>query len=703
MKRKKKRTGNDMKDNPQNSQNPQNPQEPTPRRRMPFYAWIAIVLAAGLLIYMWATSDTTSLFSGSEQEVTYDTFLTQLEAGEIDEVEIKTTALYYTLKDISKEDAQAPEATAAPTATPSSEDVGKIFAFRTIGDTGYSSYGGYDVPQSIQTTQSRKAQVYFTYLVGDEGLVDRLHAAGVTFKAVTENDTLLMIVMLLLQVVLPLVLMIWVFRSISKRMGKVGTGGGLMGGLGKSNARTVEGNSITTKFKDVAGQDEAKESLQEIVGYLHDPKKYAEVGAKMPRGALLYGPPGTGKTLLARAVAGEAGVPFLSISGPEFVELFVGLGASKVRDLFKEARQKAPCIVFIDEIDAVAKKRDNFGGNDEREQTLNQLLSEMDGFEENSGVIVLASTNRPDSLDKALLRPGRFDRRVPVELPDQGGREAILKIHVARVKTAGFIDLGAIARITPGASGADLANVVNEAALCAVRNGRSAVIQQDLEDSVDVALAGKQRKSMVISQKEKRIIAYHEVGHAITAACQKDGTPVHKITIIPRTNGALGFTLHADEDEHFLMDKDEAFAQLVSLAGGRAAEELACHTVTTGASNDIEQATKLARAMITRYGMSDKMGFVAFEQVTNPYLSADTALTCSAETAALIDKEVMELVDSAYKKALSLLKENEIRLNVIAGALMEKETINGEEFMQLMHAALPEAKAEPEAPEGEGL
>lgn len=681
--------------------NNKTPKEPNTKPRLPVYAWIAILLAAGLLVYMWISPSPFST-SGKETEVSYDTFLTQLENGEIDAVEIQTSVLYYTLKE-AEETTGTEDVQPAPTATPVPTDPEKIFGFRVMGGTS----GTYSYGSQTMTTQTKKTQQkYYTYLVGDEGLVDRLHEAGVTFKAVTDDDSLL-IVYMLVQYLLPVILMIVIFVVFSRRLGKVGAGGGsLMGGIGKSNARSVEGGSITTKFKDVAGQDEAKESLQEIVGYLHDPKKYAEVGAKMPRGALLYGPPGTGKTLLARAVAGEAGVPFLSISGPEFVELFVGMGASKVRDLFKEARQKAPCIVFIDEIDAVAKKRDGtgLGGNDEREQTLNQLLSEMDGFEENSGVIVLASTNRPDSLDRALLRPGRFDRRVPVELPDQGGREAILKIHAAKVKTEGAIDLAAIARITPGASGADLANVINEAALCAVRNGRRAVVQQDLEDSVDVALAGKQRKSMVISQKEKRIIAFHEVGHAITAACQKDSSPVHKITIIPRTSGALGFTAYADEDEHFLLDKDEAFARLVSLAGGRAAEELACHTVTTGAANDIEQATKLARAMITRYGMSNKLGFVAFEQVNNAYLSGDTSLTCSDETAALIDKEVVELVEKAYKRALNLLEENEMRLNAIAKTLMEKETISGEEFMQLMHAATPElTEAEGAAAESDTL
>ena len=654
---------------------------PAPQSRRPLLFWIILALSIATLIYVTLAP---SLLSGnaSETEVSYDTFLSHLEKGYIEKVEIRSNQVRYTLtkegenalQEQAKEKAQQ-QAEASPSALPEQES---LFGFRILGqgDAGNENGTAWKLP----TAASAKKE-YFAYLVGDEKLTDRLQAAGVTFSAVSEERFILFY--MILQYGLPLLVFGLILAFLIRRLGKVGAGGGLMG-FGKSNARSVEGSDITTTFKDVAGQDEAKESLQEIVSYLHDPRKYAEVGAKMPRGALLYGPPGTGKTLLARAVAGEAGVPFLSISGPEFVELFVGMGASKVRDLFKEAREKAPCIVFIDEIDAVAKKRDGMGSNDEREQTLNQLLSEMDGFEENSGVIVLAATNRPDSLDKALLRPGRFDRRVPVELPDQGGREAILRIHAAKVKTQGDIDLAAIARITPGASGADLANVVNEAALCAVRNGRRAVIQRDLEDSVDTALAGKQRKSMVISRKEKQTIAYHEVGHAIVTACQEHAAPVHKITIIPRTSGALGFTLQADEGEHFLMDKEEAFAKLVTLAGGRAAEQIMCHSVTTGASNDIEEATKLARAMITRYGMSDKLGFVAFEQMINPYLSSDTALTCSQDTAARIDREVIELVQRAYETALKLLEENRSRLEAIAGTLMEKETISGEEFEALM-------------------
>ena len=539
--------------------------------------------------------------------------------------------------------------------------------------------------QILFTEKDNEKTIYKTSVMEDPGLTERLYASGAKFSK--DIDTKVSpLLSILFTGLLPLLLLFLLGQYMARKLEQqMGGKNAMTFGLGKSNARVYVQSTKGIRFEDVAGEDEAKENLQEIVNYLHDPKKYEEAGASMPKGILLVGPPGTGKTMLAKAVAGEAGVPFFSISGSEFVEMFVGMGASKVRDLFSQAKEKAPCIVFIDEIDAIGKKRDGqFGGNDEREQTLNQLLTEMDGFEGNTGVIILAATNRPESLDPALTRPGRFDRRVPVELPDQGGREAILRIHAAKVKTQGDIDLAAIARITPGASGADLANVVNEAALCAVRNGRRAVIQRDLEDSVDTALAGKQRKSMVISRKEKQTIAYHEVGHAIVTACQEHAAPVHKITIIPRTSGALGFTLQADEGEHFLMDKEEAFAKLVTLAGGRAAEQIMCHSVTTGASNDIEEATKLARAMITRYGMSDKLGFVAFEQMINPYLSSDTALTCSQDTAARIDREVIELVQRAYETALKLLEENRSRLEAIAGTLMEKETISGEEFEALM-------------------
>ena len=635
-----------------------NEKQPKPRR--PLWFWMFVGLGIAILIF--GLGAPSALSSSNEQSVTYDVFLTALEEGKVEEVELKSGTLYYTLKT---------GAQPAPTAAPQFN-----FGFRTLSGN------------------SKKSTVYSVTAMEDPNLVDRLHAAGVTFS---ENPgTGNMVLLILLQYAIPIMFYVLIFSFFFRRMGKLGAGGGLMN-FGKSNARSVEGGEIKTTFADVAGQDEAKESLQEIVSYLHNPQEYTEIGARMPRGALLIGPPGTGKTLMARAVAGEAGVPFLSISGPEFVELFVGMGASKVRDLFKEAREKAPCIVFIDEIDAIGKKRDGFGGNDEREQTLNQLLSEMDGFEGNSGVVVLAATNRPESLDKALLRPGRFDRRVPVELPDQGGREAILRIHCNRIKTEGAIDLAAIARITPGASGADLANVINEAALCAVRSGRHAVTQRDLEDSVDVALAGKQRKSMVISPHEKEIIAYHEVGHALVAAKQKGASPVHKITIIPRTSGALGFTMQADEDERFLMDKQEAFAKIVTLTGGRAAEEVCFNSVTTGASNDIEQATSLARAMITRYGMSESFGMTAFEQVVNPYLGNDTAMNCSQETSARIDREVISLISEAYEQAKTILKDNRGKLDEIAQVLIARETISGQEFMDILNApvALPAKQEEP--------
>jgi cell division protease FtsH len=455
--------------------------------------------------------------------------------------------------------------------------------------------------------------------------------------------------------------------------------------FGKSNAKIYVKAQTGKTFADVAGQDEAKEALAEIVDFLHNPDKYAEIGADLPKGALLVGPPGTGKTLLAQAVAGEAEVPFFSISGSEFVEMFVGMGAAKVRDLFSQATQKAPCIVFIDEIDTIGKKRDGqVGGNDEREQTLNQLLTEMDGFDGKKGVVILAATNRPESLDPALLRPGRFDRRIPVELPDLAGREAVLKVHAKKVKLTDNIDFNAIARATAGASGAELANIVNEAALRAVRSGRSAVNQSDLEESVEVVIAGYQRKNAVISQREKEIIAYHEVGHALVAAMQKDSAPVHKITIIPRTSGALGYTMQVDEDEKFLMSREEALGKIATLTGGRSAEELVFNTCTTGASNDIEKATKLARAMVTRYGMSSKFDMVALETVNNQYLGGDTSLACSPETAAKIDEEVSSIVRNAHTKAVQILTDNLGKLHEIARFLLERETITGEEFMAIL-------------------
>ncbi len=535
------------------------------------------------------------------------------------------------------------------------------------------------------TDENGKEQVYSTGKMEDPDLVERLHEkGGITFtEEIRQQNSFLM--EFLVGWVLPLVFfaVLWnvLFKGLSKRMGGMGNAMS----FGKSNAKIYVKAQTGKTFSDVAGQDEAKEALVEIVDFLHNPDKYADIGASLPKGALLVGPPGTGKTLLAQAVAGEANVPFFSISGSEFVEMFVGMGAAKVRDLFKQANEKAPCIVFIDEIDTIGKKRDgNFSGNDEREQTLNQLLTEMDGFDSRKGVVILAATNRPESLDPALLRPGRFDRRIPAELPDLAGREAILKVHGAKVKTEQYIDYNAIARATAGASGAELANIINEAALRAVRNGRSMVSQQDLEESVEVVIAGYQRKNAVISQKEKEIIAYHEIGHALVAAMQKNSAPVHKITIIPRTSGALGYTMQVDEGEKFLMTKDEALARIATLTGGRSAEELIFNTCTSGASNDIEQATKLARAMVTRYGMSSSFDMIALETVGSKYLGGDTSLACSPETAAKIDEEVGAIVRKSHEKALSILSENVTKLHELAHFLLEKETITGEEFMAIL-------------------
>lgn len=486
--------------------------------------------------------------------------------------------------------------------------------------------------------------------------------------------------------ILPLIIFIGLGQLMSRAMMKRMGGGNAMT-FGKSNAKIYAESETGKTFADVAGQDEAKEALQEIVDFLHNPQKYAEIGAILPKGALLVGPPGTGKTLLAKAVAGEAHVPFFSISGSEFVEMFVGMGAAKVRDLFKQANEKAPCIVFIDEIDTIGKKRDGagMGGNDEREQTLNQLLTEMDGFDGRKGVVILAATNRPESLDKALLRPGRFDRRIPAELPDLKGREAILKVHSKQVKIDETVDFNAIARATSGASGAELANIINEAALRAVRMGRKTVSQADLEESVETVIAGYQRKDAGVSTDEKKIVSYHEVGHALVAALQSHSAPVHKITIIPRTSGALGYTIQVEADQRFLMSKNEAFNKIVTLTGGRAAEELIFHSITTGASNDIEQATKIARAMVTRYGMSEQFGMVALETVNNAYLGGDASLACSAETASRIDNEVIEMVKDAYEKAKSILMGNEKKLHELADYLLEKETITGEEFMEILN------------------
>ena len=537
------------------------------------------------------------------------------------------------------------------------------------------------------TDKQEKPVFYQTTTFDDPDLVDRLQASGCAFGRVVEEE-MSPILSFLISWILPIVIFALLGQWLSSKMMKKMGGGMSSMQFGKSNAKVYVESSTGIKFEDVAGEDEAKEILKEIVDFLHNPQKYQEIGASMPKGALLVGPPGTGKTLLAKAVAGEAEVPFFSISGSEFVEMFVGMGAAKVRDLFRQANEKAPCIVFIDEIDTIGKKRDNggMGGNDEREQTLNQLLTEMDGFDGSKGVVILAATNRPDSLDPALLRPGRFDRRVPVELPDLAGREAILKVHAKKVKLGDNIDFNAIARAASGASGAELANMVNEAALRAVRDGRKFVTQADLEESIEVVIAGYQKKNKVLSDKEKLIVSYHEIGHALVAALQTNSAPVTKITIIPRTSGALGYTMQVDEGERNLMSKEEIENKIATFTGGRVAEELIFHSVTTGASNDIEQATKLARAMITRYGMSEEFGMVALETVSNQYLGGDTSLACSQDTAKEIDQKVIETVKTQYEKATKLLTENMAKLHELAKYLYEKETITGEEFMQILNS-----------------
>ncbi|MBT9708152.1 ATP-dependent zinc metalloprotease FtsH [Faecalibacterium prausnitzii] len=553
--------------------------------------------------------------------------------------------------------------------------------------------------QIIFTDKDNK-QIYKTGLMNDPSLTERLYDAGAQFSSeIVEQGS--PVLSFLLWFVLPILLFSFIGNQMNKKlMEKAGGGPGSMmfGGAGKSNAKVYVQSTHGIRFADVAGEDEAKENLQEIVNYLHDPKQYEEIGASMPKGILLVGPPGTGKTMLAKAVAGESNVPFFSISGSEFVEMFVGMGASKVRDLFKQAKEKAPCIVFIDEIDAIGQKRNSgqFGGNDEREQTLNQLLTEMDGFEGNTGVIILAATNRPDSLDPALTRPGRFDRRVPVELPDLKGREEILKVHAKKVKIAPGVDFNTVARMASGASGAELANIVNEAALRAVRAGRKSVTQADLEESIEVVIAGYQKKNSILTDHEKCIVAYHEIGHALVAAKQSNSAPVQKITIIPRTSGALGYTMQVDEGNHYLMNKAELENKIATLTGGRAAEEVAFNSITTGASNDIEQATKLARAMLTRYGMSDEFDMVALETVNNQYLGGDTSLTCSAQTQREIDQKVVELVKTQHEKAIRILTENRAKLDELAQYLYQKETITGEEFMDILNR--DDAENKPENP-----
>ena len=538
-------------------------------------------------------------------------------------------------------------------------------------------------------TDKDETQVYKTGLMNDTGLTERLYDAGATFSSeIVEQSS--PVLSFLIWFVLPIILFSAIGNQMNKKlMEKAGGGPGSMmfGGMGKSNAKVYVQSTAGIRFADVAGEDEAKENLQEVVNYLHDPSKYENIGAKMPKGILLVGPPGTGKTMLAKAVAGESNVPFFSISGSEFVEMFVGMGASKVRDLFKQAKEKAPCIVFIDEIDAIGQKRSGgqYGGNDEREQTLNQLLTEMDGFEGNTGVIILAATNRPESLDPALTRPGRFDRRVPVELPDLKGREEILKVHAKKVALAPGIDFTTVARMASGASGAELANIVNEAALRAVRAGRKSVTQSDLEESIEVVIAGYQKKNSILTDHEKCIVAYHEIGHALVAAKQTHSAPVQKITIIPRTSGALGYTMQVDEGNHYLMNKEELENKIATLTGGRAAEEVVFHSITTGASNDIEQATKLARAMLTRYGMSDEFDMVALETVNNQYLGGDTSLACSAQTQCEIDQKVVELVKAQHAKAVQILTDNRAKLDELAQYLYQKETITGDEFMEILN------------------
>ena len=556
--------------------------------------------------------------------------------------------------------------------------------------TEEKSIGRVDIESNqIIFTDKDETQVYKTGLMNDTGLTERLYDAGATFSSeIVEQSS--PVLSFLIWFVLPIILFSAIGNQMNKKlMEKAGGGPGSMmfGGMGKSNAKVYVQSTAGIRFADVAGEDEAKENLQEVVNYLHDPSKYESIGAKMPKGILLVGPPGTGKTMLAKAVAGESNVPFFSISGSEFVEMFVGMGASKVRDLFKQAKEKAPCIVFIDEIDAIGQKRSGgqYGGNDEREQTLNQLLTEMDGFEGNTGVIILAATNRPESLDPALTRPGRFDRRVPVELPDLKGREEILRVHAKKVALAPGIDFTTVARMASGASGAELANIVNEAALRAVRAGRKSVTQSDLEESIEVVIAGYQKKNSILTDHEKCIVAYHEIGHALVAAKQTHSAPVQKITIIPRTSGALGYTMQVDEGNHYLMNKEELENKIATLTGGRAAEEVVFHSITTGASNDIEQATKLARAMLTRYGMSDEFDMVALETVNNQYLGGDTSLACSAQTQCEIDQKVVELVKAQHAKAVQILTDNRAKLDELAQYLYQKETITGDEFMEILN------------------
>ena len=614
--------------------------EVKPSKR-PILAYYAIIF----LVIIFFNSLIMPMFKGNEvKSVDYSSFMTMTENKEIDKVQVEQDQIIFTKK----------------------------------GDK----------------------QAYKTAPMNDPQLVDRLHKSGADFtgKIVTPINPLLDFA---LTWILPILIFFGIGHYMNKKIMKnMGGPGAMQFGLGKSNAKIFVKPTNGIKFADVAGEDEAKDSLKEVVSYLHNPSRYKDIGAKMPKGILLVGPPGTGKTMLAKAVAGESEVPFFSISGSEFVEMFVGMGAAKVRDLFKQAKEKAPCIVFIDEIDAIGKKRGGaaIGGNDEREQTLNQLLTEMDGFEDNTGVIILAATNRPESLDPALTRPGRFDRQVPVGLPDLQGREAILKVHAKKIKHAPDIDYNKVARMASGASGAELANIVNEAALRAVRDHRSYATEEDMEASIEVVIAGYEKKHAILSDKEKCVVSYHEIGHALVAALQSHSAPVQKITIIPRTSGALGYTMQVDKGNHYLMTKEELLDQIATLTGGRAAEEVVFHTSSSGASNDIEKATKLARAMITRFGMSDEFGMVAMETVTNQYLGGDTTLACSPETAARIDRAVSELIKKQHEKAVKLLEDNRSKLDALAKYLYEKETITGDQFMHILEHGLPEEKPAPAAP-----
>ena len=612
------------------------------------------------------------------REITYDQFLNMVDSGEVKKVVIEDDKIVITAKtEAEMKNSKKKGASESDVVEGSVAD-----------NNDSSSKDSSDDSTGLFSNVTRKQ--YYTGIVKDDTLSDRLYKAGVEYEQKIPDSTSYMVMNLLVNIV-PLVIMIGLGVMLMRRMTK---GGGMMG-VGKSNAKMYVEKSTGVTFKDVAGQDEAKESLQEVVDFLHNPGKYTGIGAKLPKGALLVGPPGTGKTLLAKAVAGEANVPFFSISGSEFVEMFVGMGAAKVRDLFKQANEKAPCIVFIDEIDTIGKKRDgNIGGNDEREQTLNQLLTEMDGFDGSKGVVILAATNRPDSLDPALLRPGRFDRRIPVELPDLQGREEILKVHAKKIKVSDNVDFREIAKAASGASGAELANIVNEAALRAVRDRRKFATQADMEESIEVVIAGYQKKSRVLSEKEKLIVSYHEIGHALVAAMQTNSAPVHKITIIPRTSGALGYTMQVEDGEHYLMSKEELENKIATFTGGRAAEELIFHSITTGASNDIEQATKLARGMITRYGMSDDFDMVAMESVQNQYLGGDTSLACSFETQTEIDKKVVELVKTQHAKAYKILEDNIGKLHQLAKYLYDNETITGEEFMKILAEPMPQIGAE---------